>query len=323
MNKKCTKCSSSKTIKRGIRRKIQTYFCKECGAYFSDTRRNKTGLQENLWKEYVFRKQTIIELSKEFILDKRTIKNHLNTYRIKEKIHNPRKIHLIVDGTYFGERIEDTTWCVVVGRCQYTKENLWWGFCDSETTSIYRQMRADLESLGYEILSITGDGFGGIRQAFSDIPFQMCQVHMERLVIKGTTKNPQTEAGVVLLALARTLKDTDSHTFRVRMKTFFDTYHTFLNEKTIHPISGESSYTHEGIVLAFKSLANFEKFLFTYEHNKKIPKTTNSLEGHFRHIKRVVNVHCGLGREHKEKVLSSLLLAGTVAPTDERLDEIL
>lgn len=86
MNKKCTKCSSSKTIKRGIRRKIQTYFCKTCGAYFSDERRNKTGLQKNLWKEYVFRKQTIIELSKEFILDKRTIKNHLNTYSKKDTL---------------------------------------------------------------------------------------------------------------------------------------------------------------------------------------------------------------------------------------------
>jgi hypothetical protein len=58
-------------------------------------------------------------------------------------------------------------------------------------------MREELEALGYIIISVTGDGFGGIR---AGIYFQMCQVHMG-LVIKGTTRNPKLEAGAVLLAL--------------------------------------------------------------------------------------------------------------------------
>jgi hypothetical protein len=84
-------------------------------------------------------------------------------------------VHLIVDATYFGERKEETCWCVVVARDMYKKEDLWWSFTKTETASVYRQMREELEALGYIIISVTGDGFGGIRTAFfwdllSDVP---------------------------------------------------------------------------------------------------------------------------------------------------------
>ena len=101
----------------------------------------------------------------------------------------------MVDALYFGERKEDTSWCVVCFRDPKKKENLWWSFGKTETTGIYLQGRVYLENLGYTILSVTGDGFGGLRTAFSDIPLQMCHVHMERIVVKGTTRKPILEAG--------------------------------------------------------------------------------------------------------------------------------
>ena len=205
----------------------------------------------------------------------------------------------------------------------YRKEALWWTFTKTETTSVYRQMRHDLESLGYTIQSVTGDGFGGIRTAFSGIPYQMCQVHMERIVIKGTTRHPILEAGEVLLALVRTLPDTDSHTFHIRLTQYIEQYRDFLNEKTINPETGEHYWTHRELRRSVFSLVRLQKFLFTYEHDKKIPKTTNSLEGHFRHINEVTAIHCGLSRTHKERILNTILLAGTIAPSDEILKEIL
>lgn len=171
-------------------------------------------------------------------------------------------------------------------------------------------------------LSVTGDGFGGIRQAFKGIPYQMCHVHMERIVIRGTTRNPQLEAGEVLLALVRTLYDTNSHTFHTRLTQYIEKYRTFLNEKTINPLTGESYCTHRELRKATFSLMTFEKDLFTFEHNRQIPTTSNSLEGHFRHINEIVAVHCGLSRLHKEKVLHTILLAGTIAPSDEILKKI-
>lgn len=203
------------------------------------------------------------------------------------------------------------------------KENLWWDFEKTETTSIYTRGRIALERLGYNILSITGDGFGGLRTSFPGILFQMCHVHMERIVTEGTTKHPQLEAGQVLRALIRSLHETDRVTFTTRLRHFMDRYGDFLNEKTFSVNTGESFFTHEPLRKSALSLVRFLPFLFTFEQDRHIPRTTNSLEGHFSHIRDIVEVHRGLGRTHKEKVLSSIFLASTIAPTDEKLDEIL
>ncbi len=146
---------------------------------------------------------------------------------------------------------------------------------------------------------------------------------MERLIIQRVTKKPQTEAGIAILALTKTLPLTDSKTFNRRLNLYIEKYRDFLNEKTIHPISGEKSFTHEGVRLATFSLVRFREYLFTYEQNKKIFKTTNSIEGHFSHIKDVLKIHRGLSRTQKEKVLNSILLASSVAPTEEKIRKIL
>jgi hypothetical protein len=283
----------------------------------------QTVFQKELWQLYVFGKQTIRELALTFNKDRRTLRLLLNAYIPKTKRHEPRSINLVVDGTYFGERTEATSWCVVVARDAKTKENLWWTFSSAETTTVYRLMRTELEQLGYTVCSVTGDGFGGIKQAFSGIPYQMCQVHMERLVIKGTTRRPKLEAGVVLLALVRHIKDTDSQTFNRYLRNYIEKYRSFLNEKSFNYITGKDQWTHEPLRSALRSLIAFEPYLFTYETTPNTTRTTNSLEGHFRHINEVVAIHCGLKREHKERVIHTILLAGTIAPSEENLKEIL
>ena len=51
-------------------------------------------------------------------------------------------------------------------------------------------------------------------------------------------------------------------------------------------------------------------YLFTYQNEKTIsvPRTTNTLEGHFRHIKVRVNVHCGISVHRKKKLIEAILL---------------
>lgn len=232
-------------------------------------------------------------------------------------------MYLVPDATYWGERKEGNAWCSVVARDPHEQEDLWWSFEQTETTSVYLRCRVELEALGYEILGVTGDGFGGLRQGFWGKPFQMCLVHMERIVTEGTTTKPELEAGVMLLALTKSLYQTDRVTFDRRLKQYIEKYRDFLNEKTTHPISGERSWTHEKLRQALHSLLRFQKYLFTWEQDGKIQKTTNSLDGHFRHINEILAVHCGLERTHKEKVLGSIFLAGTIAPDDQKLDEIL
>ena len=277
---------------------------------------------KHLVEDYVFHKQTFAELKGAYGMDKRTLRGLLNQSKIKTKQHHPRPIHLIVDGTYFGERKEGRSWCAIVARDPYKKENLVWSFEETETTYAYADIRERLEGLGYTIQSITGDGFAGIRSAFHGIPFQMCHVHMERLVIQGITRNPQTEAGQVLLAITKTIHHTNSHLFTERLRMFQEKYRVFLNEKTIHPFTGDWSYTHDGVRAAWRSLLRFRPYLFTYEHDKQISKTTNSLEGHFRHAKKQVEVHNGLSKQNKQKNLDLIFLASTTSPNKKQLKKL-
>ncbi len=146
---------------------------------------------------------------------------------------------------------------------------------------------------------------------------------MERLVTRGTTKNPQTEAGQVLLALVRTLHKTTKKTFSKRLRLYFVKYGTLLDEMTTNPLTGERYHTHKRLRSAAMSLLRLMSWLFKYSANTHIAKTTNSLEGRFSHLNEVLAIHRGLSKKQKKKVIHSLLLASTIAPTRNKLDEIL
>ena len=305
-----------------MRNGVKRYQCQECDHIFYGQRKEHQKILTNILEDYIFHKQTHEELTRKYQRDRHVLQEAIHDAVLTPKLHIPRSIHLIVDATYFGERKDDSVWCVLVGRDPRQKENLVWRFEHTETTYGYALLREELERLGYTILSVTGDGFSGIRSAFQGIPFQMCQVHMERLVIEGTTRNPLTEAGQVLLALVRSLPVTHSHLFTERLRHFAEKYQSFLNEKTTHPFTGDWSYTHEGVRSAYLSLFRLRKYLFTYEHDHAIPKTTNSIEGHFRHVKRHLGSHSGLTQKHQQKILAVILQASSVSPSKEVIDEL-
>lgn len=323
-SKKCPSCTSTRTVKRGATAGgKQLHWCKECGHRFTNSKQQKNIHIKKIWDQYVFGKQTIRELSKAYELNKKTVVSYLERYVPRTKKHHARPINLVADATYFGERNEGTTWCIIVFRDPEQKENLWWTYTDTETERAYREGRKYLEHIGYTILSVTGDGFGGLRSAFSGIAFQMCLVHMERIVIRGTTRKPKLIQGQVLLALIKTIFDTDEEVFKQRVNQYIETYRNFLNEKATSSLTGESWWVHDDLRKAVFSIVRFLPYLFTFKQNQHIPPTTNSLEGHFRHVKVVTAVHGGMSRTFKEKVLTSIMLASTIAPTDEKLKEIL
>lgn len=223
-----------------------------------------------------------------------------------------------MDATYFGERTNATSWCVCVFKDSETSEDLWWDFGETETGGLYQKGRQTLERLGYTLLSVTGDGFSGIRAAFSGTPFQMCQVHMERIVIQGTTRRPKLEAGVVLLSLIRTLHHSDRTTFMRRLNGYIQKYRDLLNERSIVLHTGEQFWTHENLRRACLSLQRLSGYLFTFAKDHRIPKTTNALEGQFSHIKDLIRIHRGTGRVHVQKIITTILLESTIAPEEKQ-----
>jgi transposase-like protein len=315
--KYCPKCGSSNTIKKGFKERIQIYRCKDCNHKFHNQKRKSKVNLEEIWNDFVFHKQTIRELIKTYNLDKETLQNYLEEYIFKEKDnHTPREIYLVVDATYFGKRTDGTSWGVVLFRDSKRKENLWWKFVHHESFDHYLEGRVFLEEKGYKIVSVTMDGFKGNLSVFKGIPIQICLYHLKRMVIRNISLKPQTEAGQVLLALVKELPRLSEDIFTNRIKMYHVKYIDFLYEKTYHP-SGDWSYTHEGVQLAYKSVTYWFKYLFTYRSDRNIPSTSNTCEGHFSHLKDVIRIHRGLSKEMKQKVINSIFLESTIAPKDK------
>ena len=59
--------------------------------------------------------------------------------------------------------------------------------------------------------------------------------------------------------------------------------------------------------------------LVRYENDRNIPRTSNSLEGHFSHIKDILSIHRGMKKPLKEKVLEVILLNSSIVPKKEKL----
>jgi transposase-like protein len=316
-NKYCPNCSSANTKKRGLENGIQSYSCNDCSRRFRNERKHKLFEENILWNEFVFHKQTVREIIQRYGLNKKTIIKYLNEFKITKKLnHNPRKIYLVVDTTYFLKRKDGKSWGVILFRDAELKENLWWKFTKHESQLDYLEGRAFLEKLGYTIVSVTFDGFKGNIPVFRGIPEQMCHFHMKQIVIRNVTLKPRTEAGQVILALVQTLHKTKKEIFTLRLQQFHFYYQAFLNEKTIHP-DGSKSYTHEGVRNAYNSLVFWHDYLFTYKSNTHIPNTTNTCEGHFSHLKDIIRIHRGIGNTLRQKVIHSIFLESTISPKEK------
>jgi hypothetical protein len=206
---------------------------------------------------------------------------------------------------------------VILFRDSDRKENIWWKYVDHETALEYENGKKEIELLGYTIQSVTSDGFLGLPRVFGDIPFQMCQFHMKQIVVRNVTLNPKTDAGQVILAIAKTLTQTTQEDFDRRLRDFHVKYIDFISEKTTHP-DGSKSWTHEGVRSAYMSLLHWRAYLFTYLDHPRMPNTTNTCDGHFSHIKDIVRIHRGLSKSFKQKVLDAIFLESTIAPKKKK-----
>ena len=306
--KKCVFCNSINVIKKGFQDNIQRWECKDCHKKFQSNRKALPE-KEELFYSFTFHKQTYAEISRSYHIKINKTKELIDNYVLPKKIHNPRIVYLEIDATYFGT--EDNKFCLIVFRDPLLKENLIWRFVDVERDIHYLEMKIELEKLGYIIKSITADGLPLFRRVIRDIPYQMCLVHMERIIIRGTTKKPKLEAGQALLALARSLPRISESRFQDYMNKYTLRYFHFLNERTYSEITGESWYTHEKLREAFVSLQNLSSYLYTYKRDKNISSNTNSIEGTFGNLKKKVKVHNGLSMNRKKRIIEVMLLNGS------------
>ena len=176
-----------------------------------------------------------------------------------------------------------------------------------ETNELYAQAIGSLKAKGIAIQSIVCDGRRGLPQMFADIniPVQLCQFHQVKTISRYLTRNPKTEAGKALWRLVLTLKSSSQSDFEHNLKTWFEQYQSYLNERTVNPETGKSHYTHQKLRSAYSSLKRNLDYLFAFEKypDLDIPNTTNLLDGPFAGLQGHLACHQGMTKANKVRFI--------------------
>lgn len=257
-----------------------------------------------MWREFVWHKQTKNQLARRGWLSKRKITKLLDEYEPADKIHRPRSIVAVIDATYFSRKNG-----FLVAREPHQKENLHCHEIVSETKIEYQKVRADLEQNGYTLLAVVLDGRRGIPRVFDDIPVQICQYHQWQVVRRKLTLKPKLESHQVLFSIARRIKKSNEKEMAKLLSWFAKQYRAKLSEKTFTFGTKRWRYTHAKLRSAFQSLVRNLPNLYTCQKypGLKIPNTTNTLDGSFNSLKLHINVHRGLRRDRRLKIIRGYL----------------
>lgn len=286
-------------MRRGARR----YKCTECSRQFQSNRRPRQH-DKRLWNEYVWGKQTLVQLAQTYGHSHVWVRERLDTIVAPESHVTPQPTVVFADTTFWGR-----SYGVCVFRSASLEKNIWWHNVSSERTAHYQYGRRILEERGWTLLAAVVDGRRGLTTVFQDIPVQICQFHQVKQVTKYLTRRPKTDAGIELRALTLTLTKTDEKTFTKALTAWHRKWKCFIDEKTHVLGTKHWYYTHKSVRSAYYSLKRNLPYLFTYQKYPKlnISNTTNGLDGSFSDLKKKLSPHHGLRRDRRYKVISEIL----------------
>jgi hypothetical protein len=249
-----------------------------------------------MWRDYVFGKQTILQLSERYGISPRTIRRKLDAIRVRRVISSSKSVILLIDTTYWGRNFG-----VVVFKDRRTKRVIWRKFVRYETLADYKEGMEWLEQHKFKIDGVVCDGLRGMFQLFS----RYRVYHQLRIVQRYLTRNPELPASIELLAIANSLCHTDKESFNGSLDAWYQRWDTFLKERTYDKRTGKSHYVHKRLRSAYLSIKRNMPYLWTwYDHPKMgIPNTNNALEGMFSDLKTKLRNHPGMSKEHREKFI--------------------
>lgn len=298
------------TIKWGKQQNKQRFKCKNCGILF--TASNKTVSQSNrfIWFEkWVIGRRTIDDLAIESGYSSRSLKRYFDSYLASPpqlSIYPSQKVNLLIDGTYFSNGI-----CLVLYRDHTIKFTQLYRISDGEHYAEIKEDLQNLLNLGVQIESVTSDGHKSIlkavKEVLPDAILQRCIVHIQRDCRIWLTQNPKSLAGFNLKQITsklHTIKTQNQLSFwLLELHKWHEEYQDYLNEKSYNIETGRYWFTHKLIRRSFMTIKRAIPNMFHYLDNPKIPKSSNSIESFFGHMKGHLNIHRGLSYKHRKKYL--------------------
>lgn len=289
--------------KNGKFRGKQGYRCKKCGKQFINKNRKRSLIQK-IWNDYVWKKHSLYQLAKDNKKSIPFIRDAIQKATLKKRSLQPKPVIVIGDVTFFGRG-----YGILVLRSERCKTNLFWKEVASEKPEYYQEARRELERQGFTFKAIVLDGRKGVRELFSDIPVQMCIFHQKMILRRYLTLNPKLESGQELKAIGETLLFIREEDLNTLLIEWYDKWEEFLKEKTYEEDGKHWHYTHRRMRSAYRSLKENMPYLFTYQRYPKlnIPRTTNSLDGTFGHMKTLLKNHRGVSRKRRFKMIEEIL----------------
>lgn len=258
----------------------------------------------DLWKQYVWSKQSLVQLAEKYHHGIPWIQKQLDAVILKQDDGTPQPIVFVADVSFFSRGDG-----ILVFRSPKLYKNIFWEFVRGENPEMYRQARTVLEQRGFVFQAIVLDGRKGVRGVFSDIPVQMCHFHQKAILRRYLTLHPKLEAGQELSIVGRTLTFVNEKDFTQLLAEWHGKWKEFLKEKTFESDGRHWRYTHKSIRSAYRSLITNLPYLYTFQRypDLKIPNTTNSLDGFFAQMKKLLRVHNGLLEERRNRVVFEIL----------------
>ena len=192
---------------------------------------------------------------------------------------------------------------VIVFRDNIKKENVLYYEVQNETKDSYKLWIKWLLVKGFKIKAIIADGVFWLEKYYLNIPIQMCHFHQKAIIRRKLTKNPILEENKELKEITYFLWRLKKETRLLWLNDWYNRNIERLKERNENWI-----LMHSKTKSAFNSLKRNSNSLFMYSIlDFPIPKTTNSLEATFWHLKDKLRNHRWLIKSRKLKLIYYLL----------------
>ncbi len=217
----------------------------------------------------------------------------------KKKELMPQETVLIMDTTYWWR-----SYGIMVFRSHELKKNILRKEVKWETIQDYKDGIETLQNQWRIIKAIVCDWKRWLLWGL-DIPVQMCIFHQKQIMRRYITKTPKLDANKELQEISWLIWDIRKPTIKEWLDDWYKRYKNFLLEK-----NDSGNYVHTRTRKAYRSLKNNLQYLYTFSDYKwsiDIPKTTNSIESVFSHLKQKVWLHRWLKKHRKLKLIDEFL----------------
>jgi Transposase, Mutator family len=222
----------------------------------------------------------------------------------------PRELVLVLDATRIAPDL-----VTLVAYEQGSRQPFAWMFAERECFGSWYPFLLRIAG-SRTVLAVVSDGQKGLKKAakllLPSSRRQRCVAHVVRLSLSWLTRRPQSDAGRALRVLVCGLGAIRTRKQAARWEEsalrWDRQYAGFLGEKSVNPETGRRWHTHRKLRAVRSLVMNALPDLFHYVTDRRIPNTTNGVEGGINApLKELLHRHRGITNRQKRSLVSRFL----------------